>query len=270
VRLAGVVCQLQVEPADFRGWGVWRPLSHRLARLIRPATLAERQRYLELFPRLTLILCRRERDGWLAMAGRPGDGRFCLPGPVPVLLVEEGQPFDVIEARYDGLRFWFEGLDLRSDPATAAYLRQALQEMMEPGQLRRCGLTPEEREAYALSFEAILETRRDRTEDRLRRALAHGGAELRGYVEREDCYRVEYVVAGERHVSVVSREDLSVQVAGICLSGEDARFDLHSLVGVLHEAQDGAVVRVGADNQGLAEEHYWRVHPPRADGDGPR
>ena len=68
-------------------------------------------------------------------------------------------------------------------------------------------------------------------------ARATSGAELREYQSAGDVYRVGYEVDGQRHVStVVSKKDLSVQVAGICLSGEDENFDLQSLVGVIREA----------------------------------
>ncbi|HMC63518.1 MAG TPA: hypothetical protein VKI65_01120 [Gemmataceae bacterium] len=267
VRIAGVVCQLKVAPADFEGWGVFQPISHAAARLVRLATLTERQRYLELFPRLWVILCGRRGEEWLAIPANQGDRRFRIDGMIPVRLMEEAQLFEVVECRLDGSGCWFERLDGRRDPGTAAYLRNALNDMTEPDQLSQPGLTAEERTAYGLNFwprrHAELEAQRDRTEERLRDALAHAGAEYRGYLERGDSYRVEFEVAGRRHVSVVAREDLTVQVAGICLSGEDAHFDLHSLVGVIREAEDqGAVVPVGPANRGMEEEQYWRAHPP--------
>lgn len=267
VRLAGVICQLHVQPADFEGWGVFKPLSHSQARLVRPATLAERQRYLRLFPLLRLILCRHEGEQWLAVPAHQADSRFRIQGAIPVRLAEEAQLFEVIETRFDGGQCWFERLDPRRDAGTAAYLRRALQDMIEPDNLRRPGLTAEERTAYALNYwprlQAELAAARDQTEERLREALAHAGAKYQGYLERADIYRVEYTVDGERHLSVVAKNDLSVQVAGICLSGDDEHFDLQSLIGVIRAGQgEGGIVPVGRENQGLEEEHYWRVHPP--------
>src|SRR5262249_57354356 len=129
------------------------------------------------------------------------------------------------------------------------------------------GLTAEERAASSLNYaprlQAELEARRDRVEERIRAALAHAGAEFRDYQERGDVYRVTYEVDGRRHVSVVAQQDLSVQVAGICLSGQDHHFDLQSLVGVLREADgSGQVVREGGENDGSAEEAYWDLQPP--------
>jgi hypothetical protein len=268
VRIAGVICQLEVQPPAFEGWGIFRPVSHSEARLVRPARLAERQRYLALFPLVRLILAGRHDEEWLALPAHRADTRFQIDGLVPVRFVEDAQLFELIQTRYDGCQFWYAGSDPRWDPATATYLRQALDQMVHPEKLSRTGLTAEERAAYATNYwpryEASEEARRTREEQRLRGALEHAGAQFKGYVERHDVYTVTYEVDGQRHVSAISKKDLSVQVAGICLSGEDANFDLQSLVGVIREGQGGrGLVRVGRENRGMAEEQYWRAHPPR-------
>ncbi|MBV8233634.1 MAG: hypothetical protein JO329_26960 [Planctomycetaceae bacterium] len=266
VRIAGVVCSFKVEPDDFEGWGVFQPTSATAARLVRPARLAERKQYLEPLPLVRLILCRRDDDRWLAIPANRADTRFRIEGLVPVRLVEEAQPFEVLLTRFDGARCWYEGPDPRRDPATAAFLREALARMVEPEALSRPGLTAEERVAYTLNYlprlEAEAAARRDRVEERLRAALAHAGASLADYTERGDVYRVAFEIDGRRHVSVIAQDDLSVQTAGICLSGQDHLFDLQSLVGVLREARGGAVVRVGDGPDAMPEEDYWRVHPP--------
>jgi hypothetical protein len=268
VRIAGVICRLKVQPADFEGWGIFQPASATEARLVRPARLAERQQYLKLFPLVRLILTGRQDELWLAVPAHHADSRFHIEGMVTVRLAEDAQLFEVIESRFDGAQFWYAGADARWDPAAATYLRQALDKMVHPEKLSRPGLTAEERAAYTAiywpRYYASEEAKRTREERRLRHALEHAGAELKDYVERQDVYTVTYQVDGRWHVSAISKKDLSVQVAGICLSGEDQKFDLQSLVGVIREAQDGGrFVRVGRENRGMEEEQYWRVHPRR-------
>ena len=55
------------------------------------------------------------------------------------------------------------------------------------------------------------------------------------YLEREDSCRVSFSVGDQRYTSSVNKDNMTIQVAGICLSGEDQKFDLSSLVGVLRE-----------------------------------
>ncbi len=283
VRIGGVVCRVRIEPADFEGWGVFRPASMTLARLVRQAGLAERRRYLDLFPLVRLIVCRRIGRRWHGTAASLGDGRFRIDGLAPIELAEEVQPFDVVAARFDGAAFWFDDLDPRRDPGTAAYLREALAARTEPGELARPGLTPEERSVYELAYWELAgppparegrarPQRADRegeapAEDpvlrRLRESLSHAGARLIGYLERADSFRVTYRIGDQEFTSAVDKNDLTVQVAGICLSGEDQKFDLASLVGVLRQGGAEGVVRVGDENQGMREAGYWRVHPPR-------
>ena len=249
VRIAGVRCQLRVEPADFHGWGVFRPLSHTQARFVRLASMAQRRQYLGLFPAVAMILCARQggSDAWLALPAAPGDAPLASQGMVPVWLVDEAELFDTAWAAFEGSRLWFDQVDSRSDPRAAVYLRESVNRMTEPARLDRPGLTAGQREAYAAVYEYRLrrskEDARTAGERRLREALTHAGAEFRDFAERGDVYTVTYTVDGRRHTSAVRKSDLSVQTAGICLSGQDQKFDLHSLVGVLREGRGAGRVR---------------------------
>jgi hypothetical protein len=266
VRIAGVVCTIEIAPADFQGWGIFQPDSLRTAKFVRPADLAQRQRYLRLFPRVRLILCRHEKGQWLAVPAHRGDHRFRIEGLVPLRFVGEGEQFETVLARCDGANFWFEEVEPVGNAARAAYLRQSLLQLLEPNQLDRPGLTPEERAAYSVNYWLNEEVRRqsaaELAQERLREALDHAGARLVDFLERPDGFRVTFSVGDQRFVSAVQKEDLAVQVAGICLSGRDNEFDLASLVGVIREAeQTGEIVPVGVANQGMGEEQYWQVHP---------
>jgi hypothetical protein len=260
VRIEGVVCRMSTTPRNFEGWGVFRAISTSHARLVREAGLAERRAYLALFPGVRLVLAGRRGKGWVGLAADRGRAE----GEARVDLVEDAQAFETVRARFDGGRALFEAIDPRRDPGHAAYLRAALAERRPPERLDRPGLTPEERSAYAWAFAPLAEgdrkARLNRDEDRLRRALGHAGARLLDYAERDDVFRVTYEVDGIRHVSAVARGDLTVQVAGICLSGEDRKFDLQSLVGVLREGQAGWAVPVGVENGGMDEATYWDIH----------
>lgn len=240
VAIADVRCMLAVEPADFQGWGVFRPLSHTAARLVRNATAGERRGYLALFSAVRLVVCARGRDRAAALPANVADERFELTGPAVVNLPDDYDLFDTLLVRFDGTQFWFDEVDARADPAAAAYLRRQLSDMADPAKLDRPGLGDGQRQAYAFAHAqraaAIEAANQNRGEVRLKKALAHACAELRDFTDVGDSFRVTYTVDGQRHTSVVSKNDLTVQSAGICLSGEDAKFDLNSLVGVLRES----------------------------------
>jgi hypothetical protein len=249
VRIGGVRCRLSVDPRDFEGWGLFKAVSFERAQWLRNMKLAERSRYLELFPIIRLILCRREAEQWFGIPASQADSRFSIQGLVPVRFIEEPQLFQTLLTRFDGGQFWYEAGNDRADPATAAYLRESLNNTKEPTDVHRPGLTAEQRLAYAIAYQArleeLLKDAQHQTEARLRAALQHAGADLRDYQEQEDVYRVSYQVDGRRHTSVVRKDDLGVVTAGICLSGGDRHFDLASLIGVLREGDAaGRIVRM--------------------------
>jgi hypothetical protein len=249
VRIAGVVCAINVEPKDFAGWGVFQPYDRNRARFVRHPRMSERAEYLALYPRVRLILSGRQGNQWFGRSATQGAGRVRLTGDAPLAFAEDIQVFDTVRARFDGGTFWHEGRET-GRARFASYLRDSLAQMVEPAALALGGLTPEERGLYAelsiLRAVEIEEAKRDKTEDRLRAALTHAGAVLQGYRELPDAYTVEYTVDNRRHTSVLAKGDLTVQAAGICLSGGDRAFDLQSLVGVIREGeQRHRIVRVG-------------------------
>ena len=268
VRIEGLVCTLRVMGHAGPGWAILKPLSMDRARVVAEPALRQIRDYLGLFPAVRLLLLARARSYWLAIPARRGDGRIQVEGPVRVHLATGVEPFQQVIARFDGSSFWFQEIDRRRSPAIAAYLRDAFNAEMPVEDLHKPTLTAEEREVYRLAQQAAEAARqaaeaaqRDRVEVRLADALAHAGAELASYIEREDVYTVTYTVDGRAHRSTVRKEDLTVMAAGICLAGQDRHFDLQSLVGVLREgAQGQRLVNVG-DGGDLDEEAYWRIHP---------
>jgi hypothetical protein len=264
VRIAGIVCTLQVAGAPESGWAILKPLSLQRARVVDRPSLRQVRDYLALFPLFRLLLLTRtgEEGRWLALPAHQSDRRLQAEGPIQLELAAGVEPFQQVLARFDGRRFWFQEVDRRRSPAIAAYLRRALVDEVAPEALRKRTLTSEERAAYTMAYSAVEEARRSRVEARLAAALEHGGAELASYIERADTYTVTWTLEGRTYRTTVRKGDLAVQVAGICLGGVDRCFDLQSMVGVVREAERGRrIVRVGRDAD-LDEGAYWRIHPP--------
>jgi len=266
VRIAGILTTLEVvKPKNFEGWGVFAPVNYKTARFIREPNMAEKEQYFRLFPALRLILCRNADNQWSGVPANQGDSRFKIQGLVPIQLVDEVQMFDTVKVRFDGTNIWFEQIDSRSNPRTAIYLRECLTKLLDPKNLELTGLTQEERDAYLIGYgpalAADIEAKRDKNEDRIKDALHRAGAKYQSYIERKDTYTIEYTVDGHKHRTVVKKDNLAIESAGICLAGTDRNFDLQSLVGVIRQGQRGhRIVRVGdnrgPDGQGYTQEAY--------------
>ena len=245
-RIQGMVYTFAPEPPDFEGWGLFQPIDVERARLVDEADLMQIETYLKLFPsfRVRLALRLKHRT-WLAYPANASDARQRLGEARPLLvhLVEHGAAFEQIVARWDGASWWFETDDRRDDPLFAPFLRNAFKQEEEPETLRRKGLTPEMRTVYSLAFSRTAAYRarqqRRRDEARLDRALAFAGGQLQDFRERGDYWLVEWATPdGEVHHSTISKHDLTVASAGICLDGQDRDFDLQSLVSVIDQRPD--------------------------------
>jgi hypothetical protein len=278
VRIAGILFTLEVvKPKNFEGWGVFSPVNYKTARFIREPNMAEKEQYFRLFPALRLVLCRNANNQWGGVPANQADTRFKIQGVVPIQLISEVQMFDHIKVRFDGTSIWFEQIDPRSNPRTAIYLRECATKLLEPKKLELPGLTQEDRDAYQIAYgialAADIEAKRDKQEERIKDALDRAGAKYQSYIERKDTYTIEYTVDGTKHRSVVKKDTLAVESAGICLAGTDRNFDLQSLVGVIRQGQRGhRIVRVGdnrlADGQGYTQAAYdHQLNNPHGDDD---
>lgn len=242
-RIAGLIYTYHPHPRNSEGWGVFRPRDAATACWDSTATLSQIDAYLGLLMPIRLHLAKPLRGRtWLAYPGNEGDARQRLGGckPVPVHLVGRGAALETVLARWDGTVFWFEDLDRSADPRLAEALRESLQAGIPAGAIRHKGLTPELKTAYALARgeAAGYACRRPppSARDRLHQALEMAGGRLRDFQDRGDYWLVEWHTRdGERHSSAIAKQDLTVVSAGICLSGQDRHFDLHSLVGVVEQ-----------------------------------
>jgi hypothetical protein len=241
VRVSGLVYSFRPAPTDFEGWGIFQPRDAQTAVLINEATLAQVGAYLKLFKALRVRLATRLRGRtWLAYPANEADARQQMGRVEPLLvrLVEEARQFEQVVARHDGALYWFEGVDTRADPRAAERLRAFLREHVPPAGVNWKGITPETHTAYALATnhapQFAAERQRQRTEARLRGALALGGGTLQDYADQGAHWLVNWRTGdGELHTSAITKHDLTVLSAGICLSGQDHAFDLQSLVGVV-------------------------------------
>jgi len=264
-RVAGLIKTFTVAPGNFSGWGIFQATADDKAQLQEEADLPTVAEYLKSFPALRVRLVRPLKGTtWLAYPSNEGDAvrRFGSARPIPVYLVTQGDPFEQALAHRAGGAWWFGDLDRRSDPQHADQLRAALRDVKMPAEIAFVGMTPEMRTVYDLAtqaderFEALRLARqsisepasgqsgaqssphvrepRNRDEARLLGALRTGGGDLHSYSDRGEYWVVEWSTRdGSRYTSAVEKGNLGIVSSGICLSGEDHKFDLQSLVPVI-------------------------------------
>ena len=242
----GLVYTFEPTPKDFEGWGFFQPDSYTRADLVEEASLPKIAEYLQRLKPLRLRLVYPLRgQSWLAYPINESDmqQRFGVVKPIPVHLVAEGAAFEPIIARYDGGNWWSEDIDRRGEPQSTTELSKSLKQEILPENLRFAGMTPEMVIAYDLAWHKTKlgrEKRQQQTdENKLKKALFQGGADLENFRDRGDFWQIEWRTRdGEFHSSAISKDDLTVVSSGICLSGQDRDFDLQSLVGVMEKRDE--------------------------------
>jgi len=249
VSIGGMIRTLPVRPEDFEGWGIFecRGRKRKTARMVGNPTGDDIDGYLSMLPsmKFRLCLCPGDDSNWVAYPCNEDSARkrFGVCEPVVVRLVDGATKFDAIIARYDGIKWWFDSLDMSDNLLIVEELRQLSSAMSPPYSIRIKGLTPEMRKAYDINMNpipvagAIDVPMTD--EEKISLSLARGGGRLISFIDRGDRWTVEWETStGERHSSAINKEDMTVISAGICLSGGDRAFDLQTLVGVVERRND--------------------------------
>ncbi|NER52353.1 MAG: hypothetical protein F6J92_38090 [Symploca sp. SIO1A3] len=267
--VANMIYTFTPQPADFEGWGIFKPIDEKTAEVVEEPNLPQLAEYLKLLKPLRLRLAHVLRgQSWLAYPMNESDmqQRLGTVKPVLVHLVTEAIAFEPVIARFDGSAWWFDEIDRRAEPQPAELLREQLQQGTMPENVRFSSMTPEMGTTYELALqqtEAYQQRRQHRRqvrerretpsrrrrrqielqaqgdEQRLRRALHQGGGELREFRDRGEYWQVEWTTSnGEHHTSAIDKDELTVISSGICLSGYDRDFDLQSLVGVIEQQND--------------------------------
>ncbi len=248
-RVNGLVYRFKVannNQEDWEGWGLFKPQDAQTARLEQEADLAAIDQYLQLFKAMRMLLVFNvQHSTWLAYPANTSDmqQRLGFVKPMLIHLVQNATTFDQVVARWDGSTFWFETLDRRSDPFIADDMRLALTEYQLLTQLQIKNLTPEMKTVYDMVLNKEIAAFMNNTyqhtytpTDRLRleRALETGGGSLQSFTDQGNYWQVEWRTSnGEAHISSIGKNDLTVLSSGICLDGEDEKFDLQSLVAVI-------------------------------------
>ena len=271
VRMNNVLYKLKTPKFKNDGFGVFKAKDANNAKKTREAELYEVTDYLQLLPKVDFILVAKI-GRWL---GYPANAhsfkqRFKVePSLVQILVADNVEIMDSVEARFDGANFWFECPKFGGDIERKEALRDRLEKQnYSITSNLTSGLTPEEAKAFKYAVQFHKEANKSNLEKRLEEEFYRTGAVLDKFIERGENVEVQWrdKNSKKKYTSVLNQNDLSVVTAGICLSGGDSKFDLQSLVTVCREGNSrGHVVHVGRG--GMSERNYWDTYGDRSDRD---
>lgn len=254
VKINGLIYKFKVKNSE-NGWFLLSPISKNSAKIERELKYFEKDEYLSLFPKVYFISLYAKDDILYSYPRGNADVRYGARNITPVLLpdLDVVDNLDVIQARFDGLNYWFEDVDFNSDPIKAEFLRGKISSFAEIEEVRFQGLTPFDKEAYSIVLDINKDNNKDFTEIMLKRMIEGvDGSKFINYIENQSQFRVRYAIDGvEQPVALVSKDDFNVISAGICLTNE-GEFDLKSLVTVMKERQS-----LGGDPNRYAWHREW-------------
>ncbi len=239
-RVKGLVCKFSI-PKTKPGWYRFKPKNMEKATISSEAGLDDIEKYLKALPRIRMVALFKSEDIYYGVPCKNNFG-FDIKSILPIYLSSDVVlDFDVVFCRYDGQSFWYETNDLKNDFSKSDYLRESFRKMTLVKRIQYPGLMFEEKAAYAFKFEMDKEILEKMKKKDLEDAVSHGGGKMVGYHEYKDHFKVTFKVDEVEYTSTISKDSShEVLSSGICLSGEDKKFDLKSLVSVFREKQRGS------------------------------
>lgn len=247
VKIDGVNYRFRIVGFKGSGFGVFKPIDPTCARFARAAEFDQIYEYLQMLPKMHVILVCQTDLGWCAYPfnTESAQRKFGVDFEIIVRNASDIERFDVVTVRCDGRNFWYEEPFIGSDPIKADSLRECFALRTEPLKMQRAfdklkGMTPEERKSFDLALASWREFQKQSTEDRIKEMLSVGGADLDKYVIRGEQIEITWLSrSGKAYKSRVDKKSLDVISPGICLNNDDSRFHLKDLPGVIHEGEDG-------------------------------
>lgn len=256
VKMDGVNYRFRIVGFQGSGYGVFKPTDPTCARFVKEAEFDQTYEYLQLLPKMHVILVCQTDLGWCAYPFNTESAKrkFGVDFEIIVRNASDVERFDVATVRCDGRNFWFDEPFVGSDPVKSDALRECFALRTEPSKLQReldklKGVTPEEHKSFDLALASWRQFQRQSTESQIQEMLAVGGAELDKYVIRGEQIEITWLSRkGKYYTSRVDKKSLDVISPGICLDNSDNRFHLKDLPGIMNEGEEGFNIFVTDQN----------------------
>jgi hypothetical protein len=245
-RVEGLIYTFSI-PKQKGGWYQIRPIDSKKARVVGEASLSEIETYLKCLGKVRIVLVMKQDGVFMGIPDKANKYGLSESELLPVFLCDDAPlEFDRIIARYDGVNLWYECVDQGNDPSKGDYLRNSMTKVVMPDKIQFSGLTLEEKQAYALRLvfdRKLIETQKKST---LQQDVEFAGGKFVRFEEKSDHFAVTYMVEGQQFTSRITKEPTRMVLsAGLCLAGNDRRFDLKSLITVVREAQHRRIIHIG-------------------------
>jgi hypothetical protein len=233
-------------PGKQQGWLKFQPVNSKRAKIVGQAEMNEVEEYLKHLGKIRVVLVMKQQGLYMGIPDKTNSHGLTFGILMPIYLCDDiPLDFDRIVARYDGANLWYESIDPINDPSKGDYLRDSLTKVMSPEKIRYSGLTLEEKHAYALRMSFDKKFVEDRKKDTLKDDVEFAGGKFVRFDEKSDHISVTYSVDGQQFTTRITKDPRRMVIsAGLCLAGDDRKFDLKSLVTVIREAQRKRVVHI--------------------------